>query len=560
MKLSFKIFISVVFSFAMTFILSSDVEAYTPIYDNEIYPFSFEPQYDFINEVEIDALFSPLITALNNKGLNYIINFISTTKGDYSFNDYTYWKLTIFRDINIPFGITAPYIDGKVYLGYATCKNTQYISPSDCSSNDTLYNSKVIASYQSLFTSELINEYTNYINSDYYPTTKWFNTYYTTSSTSYYTNLLNSSFFKNTRVSPSFIYQSSFDIELTDIFHFQTLFEYNNGFSTQFYGVGDIMPTYKNSTIIPTAPSLTIDSEDIIFINEYDTNFTPPTATAIDTIDGDISDRIEISDIQLGFGVDFGKRYIEYNVCNFYDLCTTKKIYVEYTDGLTELDLTGKYGVLFYFKNWTTIQNNSMCTGTGEYLPCLKYYFKYIGHFKYGSVPLPYDPSINYENTTDGNSSDGKIEQGISYKDYKEIMFFHNTNSPNFNEYATAFYVFSDGNSKIKYNADLFDYRILDNKYSNVDDIDYVDLDGNSNTDVIPGLPDVDMSDFINIGEGADSFFNTFSTAIDYITNIVSSIFSYCSDIFLGLDTSIKYYLVSAFSIGIFVIIVKIIL
>lgn len=240
-----------------------------------------------------------------------------------------------------------------------------------------------------------------------------------------------------------------------------------------------------------TAPLITLNGDSEVIIKEK-SSYNDLGAVAIDNREGDISSNILVTS-NLNTNIP-GTYQVTYSVCDSSNNCSQAIRNVIVDSKYVELDLTGKYAVLFYFKDWSKLTPNSLCSGE-----CFKYDFKYKGYFKYGTVELPYNNSLIYSQYV------SEINNTISFEKYQLLSMYHDRTIADFKDYAVLFYISNKDNvSKIMYDVELFNYIIFDNQYSSsTSPIDYIDGNGNNNQQNIPGTPSTDI-DYISTEDVED--------------------------------------------------------
>jgi hypothetical protein len=296
---------------------------------------------------------------------------------------------------------------------------------------------------------------------------------------------------------------------------------YSNSKANKFK-YSDHFTIYSNDT---EAPVITLNGEPTINLILGDT-YTDLGATAIDNKDGDISTNVIVtSNVNPN---RIGNYTVNYNVCDSSNNCSTITRNVNVTDGLTELDITGKYGVLFYFKNFQNLGTNCMVNHDAAYIPCFKFNFKYVGYFMYGTVYPPFDDDLIYEEyTNDGQANSIKI---ISYDTYKELSYYHIPSATDFREYGFMFYNGNlKENSKIKYNANLFNYIIFQDKYNSTpQEWQYTDSNGNNQSGTINNPPQaaIEYIDNSNLFDNINSFLDEQNTNLTNIKGFIDEMWT----------------------------------
>jgi hypothetical protein len=252
-------------------------------------------------------------------------------------------------------------------------------------------------------------------------------------------------------------------------------------------------------------------------------DFVAPMPIATDNIDGNITDKIQItSTINPSVA---GNYVVTYEVCDAHNNCTSANLSVEVRETIASINMTGKYAILFYYKDFSQVTNlNAICDSIDLSGNCFVQTFNYTGRWKYSKVLLSNLDALLYEN---GGIYAPLDSASTDYKNYNNINIGHLTD--NFNvgsEYGVLMYNESGANTVyLKYNKKYFDYKIYisanDTEQKN---IDYINIGGTptNTTDTTP--PYTKLEDPAQQGnEDAGGIFGSFTTDTYGLTAIISA-------------------------------------
>lgn len=289
-------------------------------------------------------------------------------------------------------------------------------------------------------------------------------------------------------------YYSNIDITLSNVFEVNTPIIYNGAL----INIGDNIPMYIPRHVA-TNPTLTINGDDniTVHINDFD-EFTLPTATAYDTLDGDISNLI----VKTGTLAKLvGDWYVDYKVCNSNELCTTKRVNITVTDGFTDLVLLADRAVMFIPKNYSTFDFNDIN-------------FQFFNKWTY----VFYD--LDTKEIIKEGIANSKLEYGVnnSYKFFE--WKYHYILDKNIH-FGILFTRFDDIalNGVVRYKPDIYNYRFYTEWTDTFPDIPYVDYDSSDKNINIDNIDIPTLQDDIEL---ESSFFNDFNTNFFGLSDIIT--------------------------------------
>jgi hypothetical protein len=253
-----------------------------------------------------------------------------------------------------------------------------------------------------------------------------------------------------------------------------------------------------------------------------DDTFTAPMPIATDNIDGDITSNIQITSTVNPTVA--GNYTVDYNVCDAHNNCTTASLNVEVKETMATVNMTGKYAILFYYKDFSQVTSlNAICDSIDLSGNCFVQTFNYTGRWKYSKILLSNLDTLLYEN---GGIYAPLDPASTDYKNYNNINIGHLTDNFNIGaEYGVLMYNESGANTvKLKYNQKYFDYKIY-NSANDTDqkNIDYVNIGGTptNTTDITP--PYTELEDPAQQGnQDAGGLFSSFTTNTYGLTAIIS--------------------------------------
>lgn len=272
-----------------------------------------------------------------------------------------------------------------------------------------------------------------------------------------------------------------------------------------------------------TPPVITLNGSEPLNL-KIGTTYSDLGVAAIDDKDGDISSNVIVtSNVNP---LKLGNYTVTYDVCDSSNNCSQAIRHVNVVDGLTEVDITGKYAIIFYFKNRTSLVSNAMKdvdqNGNKIYTPVYQFEIQYMGYFKYGETPMPLTDNMSWDDYT------SKITQ-VSYDNYKSMYFINYMDAL---DYGLIFYNANlEKNAKFRYDADVFGYKIFNEKYnSESQDIDYVDKDGNQHNDTVTNPPQTtinyDDTSYSNLFDNISGFLDQQNNNLQKIRTVINDFWS----------------------------------
>lgn len=145
-------------------------------------------------------------------------------------------------------------------------------------------------------------------------------------------------------------------------------------------------------------PELTVNSEPEIYVN-LNEDFARPTYSAVDNMDGDITDKVKVDDSEVNLGVE-GEYLIKYSVKDSDGNEATKEIKVivreKYKNTYIEISISGQY--LNYYEMGKLAVSSPVVTGAWGVTPFGSYYVrsKATNVHLLGPEDDPYDSFVYY--------------------------------------------------------------------------------------------------------------------------------------------------------------------
>lgn len=145
-------------------------------------------------------------------------------------------------------------------------------------------------------------------------------------------------------------------------------------------------------------PELTVNSEPEIYVN-LNEDFARPTYSAVDNMDGDITDKVKVDDSEVNLGVE-GEYLIKYSVKDSDGNEATKEIKVivreKAKNTYIEISISGQY--LNYYEMGKLVISTPVVTGAWGVTPFGSYYVrsKATNVHLLGPEDDPYDSFVYY--------------------------------------------------------------------------------------------------------------------------------------------------------------------